>query len=146
MNIIYRKPTINDVWNIADIYVDCFSKSPYNKNLKKDDIIEEIKNDILEEDIYYVAEFDKKVIWISSASFFSFLWERKIWSKWLFILTKHQWNWIWYKLFSLVLEDWKKWWALSVEWTTHRIAPAFNFYIKNYWWVDTWFSLMEIKL
>lgn len=145
MEVYYRKPEISDIWDIAEIYIDCFSKSPYNKYLKKEDIIEEIKNDILEEDIYYVAEFNKKIIWISSGSFFSFLWEKKIRWKSLFVLTKYQSNWIWAKLFFLLIEDWKKWWAIKIEWTAHIEAPAFNFHLKN-WRIKTWFSLIELKI
>lgn len=60
--IACRKALVKDALHIAQIYVADFSKPPYNKQLDESKIVEEVSFDINNEDFYYVAEMDDKIV------------------------------------------------------------------------------------
>ena len=62
MKVIYRKATEGDINDILQIFIEDFSQEPYKKVLDEEGVSAEIRDDIDNEDFFYVAEVDKKVI------------------------------------------------------------------------------------
>ncbi len=147
MSIVYRKPTMQDIRDIAEIYIDDMNKDPYNKKLSFPLLEKEITHDIQHADVFFVAVNTdlEKVIWIIIWNIFTRLWKKRIVIKSLFILSKYQRKGIGTTLLQKVIVLWKQEGIYKIELIAHQDWDAMKFYDKNNLKV-TEMRHLEIKL
>ncbi len=138
INVDCRKH--NYKWNVDQKYLDSIS---YERQLKKR------KNKKIKWNIF-VAEIDSEIAW------FIHWWKSRDWEgfppyeiRWLYVDPKHQWKWIWTKLFKFLVD---LVWIKSFYLWTLKNNPQSEWFYQKMWWVKFeektkefwWYPIKEV--